>query len=230
MPQSRHAAQELDGAIRSDLMRQKVLGKVRRAIASGELKPGARVTERNLCETYGISRTVAREVIRQLDAERLGEVVPHQGLRIIQLTEKMVREIFEVRAELEVIILRSFIENATDGQIGHLDVILKRLRKATQDEDVERTIEHSARFITYMNETVQNQIAGEILAHLNARIELLRSLGVAWPGESTSGVDQLELIRQKIAARDVRNAEIEIRRYLQMALKAALLQLNQDPA
>ncbi|MCA1241494.1 GntR family transcriptional regulator [Stappia stellulata] len=230
MPETRRAAQELDGASRSDLLRQKVLGKVRRAIASGDLKPGARVTERSLCEAYGVSRTVAREVIRQLDAERLGEVVPHQGLRIVRLTEKMVREIYEVRAELEVMILRAFVVKATDRQIDHLNEILKRIRKAALEEDVERIIEHSARFITFMNETADNHLAGEILAHLNARIELLRSLAISWPGQSMAGVDQFDRIFQKVAERDVVNAEIELRRYLQMALKSALRQLNRDTA
>lgn len=219
--------EEDDVASRSSVVRQVVLRKVRRSIALGELKPGSRLTERELCETHGISRTAAREVIRQLDVERLGETLPHQGLRIMQLTEKMVCEIYEIRAELEVLIVRAFIAKATKRQIGHLGAILKRLRTAIRKRDVEKNIEFATRYITYMNEIADKQIAGELLAHLNARIEMVRALAISRPGQSEVGLDQLDLIREKIEARDAQSAEIEVRRYIQMALKSATLQLKE---
>lgn len=209
------------------LVRQTVLHKVRSAIASGELKPGSRLTERELCETYGISRTAAREVIRQLDAEKLGEVVPHQGLRIVRLTEKIVREIFEIRAELEVLIIRAFIANATDAQIAHLAEIIRRVHDATEAQDAARIVEHSTRFVSYMNETADKRIAGEILAQLNARIMMVRALAISRPGQTLAGLRQMDRIRERAAARDVDGAEVAVRRYIQLALDSALHQLQE---
>ncbi|TYB83917.1 GntR family transcriptional regulator [Oceaniovalibus sp. ACAM 378] len=217
-----------DGTSSAGLVRLNVLKKVRRLIATGELRPGSRLTERELCETHHISRTAAREVIRQLDAEHLGEALPHQGLRIVRLTGKMVREIYELRADLEVRIIRAFIARATKRQINHLGVILKRLKKAIHVNDPEKIIEHSTEFISYMNDVADNQIVGEILAHLNARIELVRALAISWPGQADAGYAQLDLIRQKIATRDADNAEIEIRSYIQMMLNSATRQLDED--
>lgn len=217
-----------DGTSSAGLVRLNVLRKVRHSIATGELRPGSRLTERELCETHNISRTAAREVIRQLDAEHLGEALPHQGLRIVRLTRKMVCEIYELRADLEALIVRTFIAKATKRQINHRGVILGRLKKAIAAKEPEKIVEHSIRFISYMNEVADNQIVGEILAHLNARIELVRALAISWPGQVEAGYDQLDLIRQKIASRDAENAEIEIRHYIQMALNSAILQLNEE--
>jgi len=63
---------------------------------------------------------------------------------------------------------------------------------------------------------------------LNARIELVRALAISWPGQAEAGYAQLDLIRQKIESGDAENAEIEIRRYIRMALNSAILQLNQE--
>ena len=69
---------------------------------------------------------------------------------------------------------------------------------------------------------------GEILTHLNARIELVRALAISRPGQAEAGLNLLDLIREKIEARDVESAEMEIRRYMQMALNSATLQLKDD--
>ncbi|WP_102106582.1 GntR family transcriptional regulator [Oceaniglobus roseus] len=212
------------------LVREKVLHEVRRAIALGTLEPGARLTERALCETYGISRTAAREVIRQLDAEKLGEVVPHQGLRIARLTPKAVREIYEIRAEMEVLITRAFIALATEEEVAVLKGLVDALNDATARGDIEALVAHSSRYVSHMYETADMQIAGELMQHLNARITLVRVLAMREPGQISAGIGQLERIRARIAARDPDGAEAEIRKYMRTALASALHQLGGDPA
>ena len=52
-------------------LRQQVLEALRRAIVSGRLAPGQRLTERALIEMMGVSRTVIREALRQVEAEHI---------------------------------------------------------------------------------------------------------------------------------------------------------------
>ena len=49
-------------------LRQQVLEKIRDAIAVGQLAPGNRLVERELCEITGVSRTLIREALRQLES------------------------------------------------------------------------------------------------------------------------------------------------------------------
>jgi len=57
-------------------LRQQVLDSLRQAIIDGRLAPGARLTERELTEMLGVSRTVVREALRSLEAEGLVHVIP----------------------------------------------------------------------------------------------------------------------------------------------------------
>ena len=52
-------------------LRQQVVDSLRQAIIAGRLAPGARLTERELTEMMGVSRTVIRETLRQLESEGL---------------------------------------------------------------------------------------------------------------------------------------------------------------
>ena len=58
-----------------------MLEALRSAIGSGDLAPGQRLTERELIEMTGVSRTVIRESLRQLEAEGLIEIITrwHRG-------------------------------------------------------------------------------------------------------------------------------------------------------
>ena len=60
-------------------LRLQVLDGLRRAIIDGRLAPGARLTERELTEMMGVSRTVIREALRQLESEGLIANVPNKG-------------------------------------------------------------------------------------------------------------------------------------------------------
>ena len=61
------------------MLHEEVVARVRHKLIEGEIAPGARVPERELCEAMGVSRTSIREVLRRLEAEQLIEVEPRRG-------------------------------------------------------------------------------------------------------------------------------------------------------
>jgi len=60
-------------------LREKILEHIRDAIISGSLKAGSRVSEPELADRYGISRTPIREAFRQLESEGYLTVIPRRG-------------------------------------------------------------------------------------------------------------------------------------------------------
>lgn len=75
---------------------------LRREILDGELAPGSRLRERELCEAYGVARHSLRAALRALAAEGLVRIEPHRGARVAQLTGDDVRWLYELRAALEI--------------------------------------------------------------------------------------------------------------------------------
>jgi DNA-binding GntR family transcriptional regulator len=56
-----------------------VADRVRDMIERGELASGERIPERELCETFGVSRTPLREALKVLASEGLVELLPNRG-------------------------------------------------------------------------------------------------------------------------------------------------------
>ena len=75
--------------------------KLRKAIIRGELPSGERITEMDISENMGISRVVVREAIQMLISEGLLTKERNKYTMIVNLTEKDIEDIFELRIALE---------------------------------------------------------------------------------------------------------------------------------
>lgn len=78
-----------------------LLDGLRLLINQGELAPGVKVPERELCQRFGVSRTPLREALKVLAAEGLVQLLPNRGARVAQLDEVELDHLFEVIAALE---------------------------------------------------------------------------------------------------------------------------------
>ena len=102
-------------------LHEEVLSRLRDSIIEGQLPPGARVPERQLCETLGVSRTPLREALKVLAAEGLIQLLPNRGARVRELTEKDIRELFDVVAGLEFVAGRAACEVISDDEIAAIE-------------------------------------------------------------------------------------------------------------
>ena len=84
-------------------LRDVVFNTLRKAILTGELKPGERLLEIHLANQLGVSRTPIREAIRKLELEGLVIMMPRRGAEVAQITEKSLRDVLEVRRALDAL-------------------------------------------------------------------------------------------------------------------------------
>lgn len=82
-------------------LHDEVLAKLRSMILRCELVPGTRVSEKDLCARFGISRTPLREALKVLASNGLIELLPNRGAWIPPLRSEEVAEVFDVLAILE---------------------------------------------------------------------------------------------------------------------------------
>lgn len=74
---------------------------VRERIISGEYAPSFRLTEQEIADSSGVSRTPVREALRRLQNEGFVHVSSNQSSVVLGVDEDSIRELFELRALLE---------------------------------------------------------------------------------------------------------------------------------
>ena len=75
--------------------------RLRAQILSGQLAPGQRLVEEQICQRLEISRAPLREALRLLANEGLVEHLPRRGVRVTELSERDVDELFGLRTLFE---------------------------------------------------------------------------------------------------------------------------------
>jgi GntR family transcriptional regulator, trigonelline degradation regulator len=214
---------------RVKLAREHAVEIVRDAIVAGRLHPGTRLVERELCRALEVSRTVVREVIRDLEAERLIETTAHRGPSVAKLTPKLVREIYDIRTELEVLLVRSYTAVASEQDLGELKAILSDLAIAGERLDKSLLVETVTKFLQHMVAVVDNQIVAEVFDQVLARINLLRMLSMSVEGQIQASIVQISELVDHIAARNATAAEKALRAYTAQACSSALQALAVSP-
>jgi DNA-binding GntR family transcriptional regulator len=192
-------------------LRQQVLDGLRQAIIDGRLAPGARLTERELTEMMGVSRTVVREALRQLETEGLIENIPNKGPVVRTLSLAEARDLYSVRAVLEGFAARLFADKATDAQIARLDQALVRVVAAYDGGDATAVLDSKNSYYGVLFEGAGSETLSSMLATLHARIWRWRALGLTHPrrsdDRSRESVVSLQAVLGAIRSRDGDAAE-----------------------
>ena len=105
------------------MMHDEVVSRLRHVLTEGEIAPGARIPERDLCASFGISRTPLREALKVLAAEGLVVLLPNRGSRAAKLTQKDVKELFEVCETLEAAAGELACPRISDEQLSEIAVL-----------------------------------------------------------------------------------------------------------
>ena len=108
---------------------------ISRALMSGRLKPGTKLTIRALADSLGTSSTPVRDAVTRLIQDNALEQRSLRDVRVPLLTESRFREIIEIRVELEAIAARHASDNASADDIAALEEIIDRNEAAFREED-----------------------------------------------------------------------------------------------
>lgn len=165
-------------------MREVAYHHIQRKIASRKLRAGAPVSDVSVAKELGISRTPAREAIRQLVSEGLLESVAGRGVVVVTLDRDDIRELFEMREALERLAARTVAARSPSANemrdfravAAAMTALVKELegsRKAALDQkQMERFEVADLAFHTYLMKLAGNRRSLSVVAGIRLLIRI----------------------------------------------------------
>ncbi|GAA4728104.1 GntR family transcriptional regulator [Actinomycetospora chibensis] len=206
-------------------LREQVTDRVRSAILDLRLRPGERLIERELTESLGVSRATVREVIRQLAAEGLVTVVPQRGAEVTSLSPSDAADIYEMRASLEALAVRRFVQRAGDDQVRALRSAVDEIARSAKTGEVGDHLGAKDRFYDVLMDGSASGPLQQTLAGLQARVRLLRATSLSAPGRPAEAAAELRAVVDAVEARDADAAAEACVRHIRAAAATATAQL-----
>jgi DNA-binding GntR family transcriptional regulator len=185
-------------------LRQRIVDRLREAIETGELPPGSRLIERDLCARMGVSRTSIREALRELEAANLITSQINKGPVVTVVTPEMARSIYEVRMVLEGLAARLFTRRASAAEIETLKASVEDLARVYENYTAPAFLKAKAEFYRILLAGARNPVAADMLRAIHTRVSQLRATSLADP---TRARESMQEIRDFVAALAARNEE-----------------------
>lgn len=163
---------------------------LKKAIFSGQLKPGVRLIESSLATQFGVSSIPLREAIKKLEAEGLVEVIPYKGARVVQASPSDIEDAYAI-----VGVLEGYAAKLATPLLEptHIDK-MKKLHQEMQDEELKKDLKH---WLKVNNEFHRTFVAPCKLPNLISLIhDKIGPLGRYWyiattiPGAINDGINE----------------------------------------
>ena len=202
----------------------RVTASLRDAIVHGVYHSGERLNQSELAAQYGISRIPVREALRQLEAEGLVTFDHNHGTRVARLSEEDVRDIFEMRVELESLALRAAIPRATPQDLEVARKLLDRMDRLQDAPD--EWLHLNNRFHATLYAPGRRHHLLRTIRTLRHAVEPYLRLYLLALRRFEASQAQHRKIFQAYARRDVRKARAELRTHLLDTMRELLRALG----
>lgn len=196
---------------RHQTLREKILETIRDAILKGSLKPGERVSEPELAERFGISRTPIREAFRQLESEGYLVVVPRKGAVVASLSERDIVEFYAIKSILEGHAARIAAERMSERDVERLEAINAKLQQIAIAGDIKSFFRVHDEFHELFIKVSGNDKLVELINQLVLKFNRLRLASLAQPGRMEISVQEHRKIIEAFRSHDGERAENLVR-------------------
>ena len=197
------------------------------AILSRRLGAHDLLTEGELADSVGVSRTPVREALLRLQAEGLVRLLPKRGALILPVTPDEVADVLETRRLVETYAVRKAITAHVPGLVHLLEEHLDRMRTAMRERAARAYAEADRDFHEAIVAATGNEILTTLYRSLRDRqlrmgvVNLLADdtgeLDSAGVARMRSNIADHEAILAGIAARTVRAGEAAVTAHLDRA-------------
>jgi DNA-binding GntR family transcriptional regulator len=152
-----------------ELSREAVAEAVRKGILRGDLVPGQRLVEAELCESLGASRGTVRSALMDLVQQGLIEHIPHRGARVRVVGLEEALQIAEVRLAVESLCVTKAAEKITDKEIQGMRAIAKEMKARAKQGDAVGFAELTHQIFEVYVRIANQPVAEEVLLRLRDR-------------------------------------------------------------
>ncbi|MGB8414856.1 GntR family transcriptional regulator [Paraburkholderia sp.] len=205
--------------------REYAIEAIRSAIHTGYFLPGQVVSQRQLADDLGLSLTPLREALIQLGATGLIERHNHHSIKIREVDQEYLVQIYQVRMLLELEVVRLAVRHVTGSTLSTLKQINDQLRSLIGSREVDRIEALDRQFHEVFFAASGNQ-------PLLAAIQFAKNsfpLYALWSkqGRLELSVAEHDTLIDALEAGDLHAAVRNHEAHLNSGLKAALSQVTQ---
>ena len=193
--------------IKNTSLADQVFEQLEKGIILGDYKQGDIVTEKELAEGLGVSRTPVREALNRLEHDNMVEETG-KGTKIIGISEKDILTIYKLREQLDGLCASEAAENITDDELKQLEDIVDYADFCVTKQDADKIRECDNNFHEILYRSSKNPVLYNILIPLHKKAAKYRWLTISDPSRAALSAAEHRQIVEAMKKHDPQAATI----------------------
>ncbi|GAK03444.1 transcriptional regulator, GntR family [Geomicrobium sp. JCM 19037] len=183
-------------------------------------KPGQMISENELAQVLGVSRTPIREAIRLLSSEGFLRVIPQKGIQVEYISFSKVKEAYQVRESLERTAFRQVAETwnpNTDETKRHKQAVLEvieKQRESASTGDLEQFYHYDEVYHDKILEISGNETLSAYVRQVRGHVNRMRYLEFYETQETDRIIEDHEKMFQFIEENQVESLDKKLTDHL----------------
>lgn len=208
-------------------LRAQVYERLDRAILSGELAAGERLTERKIASFLGVSRTPVREAMNMLSQKGILKARDGGGYEIYVPSMKEIKESYELRNLLEPVAIKHVIESISPQKLSEIKTIMEAELVAHKKDDPGTFAIRNLSFRQKLYESLENSMIRKILEG-SPQLHYVAMVTLKDPGVRQTVLEGQKKVYEALKKGDANQAKKAVKAHLKSAERAITECLDGD--
>ncbi len=197
-------------------------------IIDGTLPPGSKIPERELCDSFQVSRTPIREALKVLANDGLVTLEPNRGAWVSPITVADLEEAFPVMGALEALAGELAAQRITDAELANIERMHAELVESYAERDLSRYFILNQQVHSAILETARNPTLSAHYLPLATRLRRARYLANTSSKRWAEAIAEHEQMIKALRERDGAKLGRIMRAHLRGKYLSVIAQLQQE--
>jgi DNA-binding GntR family transcriptional regulator len=216
--------------IKRPTLHEELVERLRNLVVEDVLKPGEKVPEKDLCESFGVSRTPLREALKVLASEGLVVLQANRGARVAKVTREEIENTFPVLAMLEQLAGELACRNFDDGCVAYIEDRHAAMVKAFSAGDRPAYFQANQDIHNALIEGARNEILEMQHRMLAVRVRRARFMANLSDERWAQAIEEHEEMMEKLRKRDAEGLGRVMKKHMMNKFAAHVKALEADDA
>lgn len=188
---------------RNVVLSEKIFAALRLEIITGKLRPGDRIVEMKVADSFGTSQAPVREALQRLGQEGLVETVRHTGTFVSRMSFSEIEQLFEMRRLIETTSGGILLKRASDDDIHQLQQAFDSMLDAAHAGSVIQLVASDVEFHRLLIERAQQNVFLRLWSTMDGQIRrFIANVSMKYYDEMVTFARRHQPILDAICARD----------------------------
>ena len=177
---------------------------IKEAILSSSIKPGDQIVESRIAHELGAGIPLVREALIELEHQGFVQKTPYKSTIVTKLGPREIKEIFQLRVELEALAVAWAKDNVTPADIKDLRKLITRMEQSAVELDLDEFYQSDLEFHRKLWDLSGNPYLASVLERMV--VPLFAFFVIKTRGEKESYTRSAELHGKIVAALETKSA------------------------